>query len=171
MGQIICAIITDKKTDYNKDLVHFSEGEVVIIPIDINENTIEYFIREAENFIRIEEYLNFLKKFPDTEKSDSRHKHNIYSIIDIIETYQLDNFAIQYYTEWGDIPVDNFYLAVINSKIKEDSIILEDDKFDANYDNKEKYNNIIGLNFSWLANEERYYNYAKSEKDYLKNLK
>jgi hypothetical protein len=172
MGQLICAIITDKKSQYDKDLVHFFEEDVVIIPVDLDGNTIEYFIREADNFNTIKEYLLYLKTLPiyNIIGNTSDYKHNIASIIDIIETYELENFSIRYYTEWGDMPVDDFYIAVINGKIKKDSIVLEDDKYIGNYSHRKKYDKIIGLNLSWIAKEDRYYNYKKAKKAYLENI-
>ena len=171
MGQQICAIVTDKKIQYEKDLVHFFEEDIVIIPLDLRGNIIEYFIREAYNFNTIKEYLLYLEKLPiyDIQGNSSDYEHNITSIIDIIQKYELENFSIRYYTEWADIPDDDFYIAVINGKIKRDSIVLDDDKYFGNYSNREKYNNIIGLNFSWIANGERYFNYDNAKEAYRKN--
>ncbi|MNK93606.1 hypothetical protein D3C87_1137750 [compost metagenome] len=126
MGQKICAIITDKKTQYEKDLVHFFEENIVIIPLDLNGSTIEYFIKEADNFNTRKEYLQYLKTLPiyDTQTNSTDYDHNITSIVNIIETYELKNFSIRYYTEWAGIPDDDFYIAVINGEIKKDSIVL-----------------------------------------------
>jgi len=171
MGQEICAIITDKKSKYDQNLIHFFEEDIVIIPLDLGGSTIKYFIQEADNFNTVKEYLSYLKTLPiyNITENLSDREHNITSIIDIIETYELENFSLQYYTEWGDMPADDFYIAVINGKIKKDSIVLEDERFTGNYSNKTKYNNIIGLNFSWLSNEEKYFNYDRAKKAYTKN--
>ncbi|WP_035649695.1 hypothetical protein [Flavobacterium sp. ASV13] len=172
MGQKICAIITDKKCQYDKELVHFFEENIVIIPLDLNGSTIEYFIKEADNFNTIKEYLQYLKTLPiyDTQTYSTDYDHNITSVVNIIETYELKNFSIRYYTEWADIPDDDFYIAIINGEIKKDSIVLEDDKYIENYNNREKYNNIIGLNFSWIANEKRYFNYNNAKEVYNENI-
>ncbi len=170
MGQKICAIITNEKSQYNKDLVHFFEENIVIIPLDLNGSIIEYFIKEADNFNTIKEYLQYLKTLPiyDTQENSSNYEHNIKSIVDIIETYELETFSIRYYTEWADIPDDDFYIAVINGEIKKDSLVLEDEKYIGNYNNRGKYNNIIGLNFSWVSNEERYFDFYNAKEAYYK---
>ncbi len=172
MGQIICAIVTDKKCQYDKNLIHFLENDVVIIPLKIDGNTIQYFIRGADNFDNITDYIKHLKLLPfyDILGTSSESEQNINSIIEIIKTYNLENFSIEYYTEWADIQDDNFYIAIINGKIKKDSIVLEEEKFFGNYNNKKKYNEVIGLNFSWVANEERYFNYENAKKAYHKNI-
>ncbi|QLC67699.1 hypothetical protein LPB248_15710 [Flavobacterium sp. LPB0248] len=172
MGQKICAIVTNEKNKYNKNLVHFFEENIVIIPLNLSGNTIEYFIKEADNFNTIKEYLQYLKTLPiyDIRTNSTDYEDNITSIVDIIETYELKNFSIRYYTEWADIPDDDFYIAVINGEIKKDSIVLEDDKYIGNYNNREKYNNIIGLNFSWITNENRYFNYNSAREEYTKNM-
>ncbi|MFD2939913.1 hypothetical protein [Flavobacterium notoginsengisoli] len=172
MGQIICAIVTDKKCQYDKNLIHFLENDVVIIPLKIDGNTIQYFISEADNFDNIIDYIKHLKSLPfyDILGASSESEQNINSIIEIIKTYSLENFSIEYYTEWADIPDDNFYIAIINGKIKKDSIVLEEEKFFGNYNNKKKYNEIIGLNFSWVANEERYFDYENAKEAYHKNI-
>ncbi|MDY0987619.1 hypothetical protein SOM12_09360 [Flavobacterium sp. CFBP9031] len=171
MGQKICAILTNEKSQYNKDLVHFFEESIVIIPLDLNGSTIEYFIKEADSFNTIKEYLQYLKTLPiyETQANSSDYEHNIKSIVDIIETYELKTFSIRYYTEWADIPDDDFYIAIVNGEIKRDSIVLEDEKYIGNSNNREKYNNLIGLNSSWIANENRYFNYNHAKKEYTKN--
>ncbi|MFD1601845.1 hypothetical protein ACFSJW_17510 [Flavobacterium artemisiae] len=170
MGQKICAIVTEKKYKYDKNLIHFLENDVVIIPLKIDGNTIQYFIKEADNFDTIIEYIEYLKSLPfyNIMGGSSESEQSINSIIDIIETYKLEDFSIEYYTEWADIPDDNFYIAVINGKIKKDSIALEEEKFFGNYNNKKKYNEIIGLDFSWVANEERYFDYENAKESYYK---
>ncbi len=170
MGQKICAIVTDKKYKYDKNLIHFLENDAVIIPLKTDGNTIQYFIKEADNFDTIIEYIEYLKSLPfyNIMGGSSESEQSINAIIDIIETYKLEDFSIEYYTEWAEIPDDNFYIAVINGKIKKDSIVLEEEKFFGNSNNKKKYNEIIGLNFLFVANEERYFDYENAKKSYYK---
>lgn len=172
MGQEICALITNQKIEVNNSIVNFKEGTSLIIPLDLSRESIHLLISEAANFINLNEYLSFLKEmnidlYIDKEAEEYKI-HDIYFVIELLEKYDLKSFMIRYYTEFSDIPVDVWFLTVINGKIRLDSIMLEEEEFEHNYFNRKKYQELIDEPHNWLANEDRYFSYNEAYKNYYK---
>lgn len=94
--------------------------------------------------------------------------HDIYFVIELLEKYDLKSFMIRYYTEFGDMPVDVWFLTVFNGKIMADSIMLEEEEFEHNYFNRKKYQELIDEPHNWLANEDKYFSYNEANKNYYK---
>ena len=172
MGQEICAIITEKNISIENDIVHFVEDNYTVIPIN---SGISFFIDNIGDYISINDYCTFLKTTDEylnekveneyeDEDEDEDENNTLKFLIEIIETYKLNNFIIEYYIEWADTPVENLCIAIINGEIKKNSIYKMSDEDSEN--NIEGYYNLIGADSSWLANENRYFNYRRAKKMY-----
>lgn len=174
MGQKICAIITEKNILINKNIVHFVEDNFIVIPINLN---VSFFIYNIGDFLSIKDYCTFLKSTDEYLKDkveneyddeDEEDNHTLKTLIEIIETYKLNNFIIEYYSEWADIPEDNLCVAVINGEIKKQSIYKMWGEENNDIINIEEYYKLIGANRSWIANESRDFNYRYAKFMYNK---
>lgn len=173
MGQEICAIITDIK-NIERELVHFFEDNVVIIPLNMDYWILDYFLENAKNFVEITDYINFLQSIniPPQSHRDNFEKEqlSITTLIKIISKHDLKNFILTYYSEWADIPDNFIYMAVINGNICHDSIFteLKDEDSETSYTegSVEKYNKLLGLDPQWFGNQDRYFNYNTAEQKY-----
>jgi len=164
MGQRICAIITGKKVGLPKDVVHFLEKDAVVIPLDLDLSNIRLFVDGAGEFDDIIEYIGHLKGIPQDE-NDQDYKNNLPDLLALIESHKLRNFIFEYYSEWADVPDEILFMAVIDGKIKKDSIYQSGTS--ANPKNKAYYD-LVGCESSWYATEERYFCYDDSVAAYVK---
>jgi transcription elongation factor Elf1 len=176
MGQQICAIITEKNIQIGKDIVHFVEDNYTVIPINLG---ISFFIDNIKNFSSIDKYCTFLKttdeyvneKVENEDNDDDEEEeesHTLKSLIEIIETYKLNNFIIEYYSEWADTVEDNLCIAIINGEIKKQSIYRMWKENNNDNINIEEFYKLIGAERNWIANESRYFNYSRAKFIYNK---
>ena len=171
MGQEICAIIIEKNIHIDENIVHFVEDNFTVIPINLD---LSFFIDNIGDFISIIDYCTFLKttneyinEIIENEYNEEGY-HTIKTLVEIIETYELNNFIIEYYREWADMIDDNLCIAVINGEIKKQSIFkmwVDGNKENINI---EEFYKLIGAERNWIANESRYFDYRAAKFAYYK---
>jgi len=165
MGQQICAIITEKNILIENNIVHFVEDNFTVIPINLDD-AVSFFIDNIGDFISINDYCTFLKttdEYLNDKVENEKEHHTLKTLIEIIETYKLNNFIIEYYSEWADIPEDNLCIAVINGEIKKQSIYKMWGEESKDNINIEEFYELIGADRRWIANESRYFNYSDAK--------
>ncbi|MBB4106164.1 hypothetical protein [Pedobacter zeae] len=154
------AILSNNKRDFNRELVHFSEKNTTIIPLDCNEYIIQMFIEQAANFDTLKEYLSHYHSYI---RYKTEYKDN--AIIEIIESFNLDTFVIEYNSTFADRPQDCLFLAIIDDEIMKESIFTPEIQ---NLCDPGPFYKIIGVDESWSSNEEIYYDYATAKKAFDK---
>lgn len=168
MGQNITCLITDKNIEIDKNIVHFKIKGLTFIPFDINSDFVSIFIEDAKDFTLIKDYINYLKSEnafiePDEEEHTDEH------IVKMIDKLGLDNFILEHYYEFGDIPVETYFMYVKNGEIIADSLAFDEEKFSRNnLSHKKKYYEDLNIDFSWIAMEDVFHSYRQAKENYYK---
>lgn len=174
MGQDITCLITDQPVELDKNIVHFKINDVLFIPFGILGLTISWFIEEAKNYDTAQELFNYFKGYQsdDPDNMDlscgEDEKHTILDIIKLIEDHSISNFIIEHTSDFADMPVDDYFLAIANGKIIKDSIVCDErEASKKNYAHIKKYREQIGLDFNWIGMDQ-FHSYRFAEQEYFK---
>lgn len=171
MGQDISCFITDQSIELDKSIVHFKIRNVLFVPFDIPGSSISWFIEEALKYDHLQDLLDHFRKYQpdDLLLWGEDEKHTVLDIIKLIEEHHIKNFLIEHTSDFGDMPMDDYFLGVFDDKIVKDSIIFDEYSLKKNYSNIEKYREKLGLNFNWIG-MNKFHAYSFAEKEYFQTL-
>lgn len=170
MGQDITCLITDQPLELDKDIVHFKIRDVLFVPFDIMGSSISWLIEDAYQYETAQDLFSYFKQYqPDDLISwDTDEKHTVLDIIKLIEDHDIRNFIIEHTADFASMPMDDYFLAILDGKIIKDSIVFDENDFSKkNYANIEKYREKIGLNFNWIG-MDKFHAYSFAEKEYFR---
>ncbi|AZA89135.1 Uncharacterised protein [Chryseobacterium nakagawai] len=170
MGQDITCLITDQPLELDKDIVHFKIRDVLFVPFDIMGSSISWLIEDAYQYETAQDLFSYFKQYqPDDLISwDMDEKHTVLDIIKLIEDHDIRNFIIEHTADFASMPMDDYFLAILDGKIIKDSIVFDENDFSKkNYANIEKYREKIGLNFNWIG-MDKFHAYSFAEKEYFR---
>ena len=114
MAQSISYILTKEKNIINSEFVHYKENNYTIIFLDVCHFEIEAFIEIAKKHKNIYQVIEHILTI---EKEDV----DLVEIAKTINKLNLNSFVLEHYSDWADITVEEFSLAV------KDKIILTED--------------------------------------------
>ncbi|AZB07525.1 hypothetical protein EG344_01040 [Chryseobacterium sp. G0162] len=170
MGQDITCLITDQPLELDKDIVHFKIRDVLFVPFDIMGSSISWLIEDAYQYETAQDLFSYFKQYQpdDLILWDTDEKHTVLDIIKLIEDHDIRNFIIEHTADFASMPMDDYFLAVLDGKIIKDSIVFDENDFSKmNYANIEKYREKIGLNFNWIG-MDKFHAYSFAEKEYFR---
>ncbi|TFF38286.1 hypothetical protein [Mucilaginibacter psychrotolerans] len=166
MGQEITAILTNQKLSIPKVVVHFQEGECLIIPVNLGFSATSELIQSAANFDSWTDFIAFVNDNENGRKRDD-DSWSIEDLIALIRSLGLHTFIIEHYSEWAGIPADYCFAAVIEDSVIRESIV--DGQTDwVNSSRIESYYGLMGLSGYWVANEDRYFSFRQAARSYRK---
>jgi hypothetical protein len=114
MAQSISYILTKEKNNINSEFIHYKENNYTIIFLDVCHFEIEDFIEIAKKYENIDQVIEHILTI---EKEDV----DLVEIAKTINKLNLNSFVLEHYSDWADITVEEFSLAV------KDKIILTED--------------------------------------------
>lgn len=170
MGQDITCLITDQPLELDKDIVHFKIRDVLFVPFDIMGSSISWLIEDSYQYETAQDLFSYFKQYQpdDLILWDTDEKHTVLDIIKLIEDHDIRNFIIEHTADFASMPMDDYFLAVLDGKIIKDSIVFDENDFSKkNYANIEKYREKIGLNFNWIG-MDKFHAYSFAEKEYFR---
>ncbi|WP_250254350.1 hypothetical protein [Chryseobacterium sp. Marseille-Q3244] len=170
MGQDITCLITDQPLELDKDIVHFKIRDVLFVPFDIMGSSISWLIEDAYQYETAQDLFSYFKQYQpdDLILWDTDEKHTVLDIIKLIEDHDIRNFIIEHTADFASMPMDDYFLAILDGKIIKDSIVFDENDFSKkNYANIEKYREKIGLNFNWIG-MDKFHAYSFAEKEYFR---
>ncbi len=152
MAQNISYILIKEKDSINSELVHYKENNYMIIFLDVLHFEIEAFIEISKKYENIDQVIEHILTI---EKEDD----DLVEIANTIKKLNLNSFVLEHYSDWADITVEEFSLAV------NDKIILTED-----IDNWKKNKLSIGFDEQEYSefNIYKYRNFEECKNNYQK---
>ena len=152
MAQNISYILIKEKDSINSELVHYKENNYMIIFLDVLHFEIEAFIEIAKKYENIDQVIEHIFTI---EKEDD----DLVEIAKTINKLNTNSFVIEHYSDWADITVEEFSLAV------KDKIILTKD-----IDNWKKNKLSIGFDEQEYSEFKvyKYKNFEECKNNYQK---
>ena len=168
MGQNITCLITNKNIEVDKNIVHFRINNVLFVPFEIL-TSLSGFIENAKDFENISELFDDYNKYTaeDLIFDDHEERHSVLDIIKFVNDYQIEDFIIEHSSDFADIPVDSFFMTVMNNKIMKDSLVFDEEQFSMNnaIHNIEKYTAFFNSKITWAA-DSKFHSYPTAERHY-----
>lgn len=105
-------------------------------------------IRNARDFESTSVYFDYISSRDDFEEDPPTVE-----LISVIEKYQIKNFILEHYSEFGDIPANHFFMKVADGHIVHDSLVFDEDDevSEQNYLRIPQYKKDFGLENYWFS--------------------
>lgn len=166
MGQDITCLITDKNIELDPNIVHFKVKGFTFIPF---ETSASWGIKMARDFDRLSDYLLYLESEHDLNDCHYNRSGDHYDldIFKIVKDYQIESFIIEHHYEWADLPVDYYFMQVVDGTIIKNTLVFDESECSKNNKSaiKDSKKNF-GLTFDWMDMTQLFYSYYHSERFY-----
>lgn len=110
MAQDISYILTKEKLDISSETIHFQNENLTIILLDVYEHNILEFIEISKIHINIEKIIGYI--FANEIEDDE-----LMNIANTIKDLNLKTFVLEHTSDWADIPIETYSLAIINKEV------------------------------------------------------
>lgn len=176
MAQLICALIVLDDTVVPPEIVHFRENRAFVIPLDPDRYDIYWpslsvFIAHVFSCDDLSTALNTSSAVQDKYDDDEEElfTYDFSALASLIKKINPDRFILEYYEDFADITVHQFYLTVIDGKVVREATCFYDGEFELNpeFDEYQAHRALInqGTKISWL-NHEKYRSYDHAKRIY-----
>ncbi|MBB6369760.1 hypothetical protein [Chryseobacterium shigense] len=166
MGQDITCLITKENIELDKNIIHFRIKEFIFIPFNIS---CDLELEEAKAFDLLSDYIQHLES-QDSFDHYSYNRDNDHCNLDIfkiIRDYQIKSFIIEHSYDWADLPVEYYFMQVLDGRIIKNSLVFdESDLSKSNRANVEEAKKNFGLYFNWLNMTDLFYSYYFADRAY-----
>jgi hypothetical protein len=156
MGQDIKYIITNQNVEIPKQIVHFREGNGMVIPIDISDGDFEEILENASNFKTVNDLIDFMIENIFLNKS-------VIKIIVAVASLKIDTFVFSCFRDIADVThIDDWIVFDQNQVIDISTNNSSDETFN---DPNSKIELDVSMGYI-INKEDRYWCYESAHAKY-----